>query len=125
MEYATSWNEELGTAVAEFAKQYVGLPYVWGGESLETGCDCSGFTRAVYANFDVDLPHYDVYQRSCGTEVASVAEAKPGDLVFYENHVTIYIGNNQVVNCSTEELGTLITNVDYKAVQMVRRIFCD
>ncbi|MDO5455829.1 MAG: SH3 domain-containing C40 family peptidase [Eubacteriales bacterium] len=118
-------EERTGEAVAEFARQFVGLPYVWGGESLETGCDCSGFTRAVYAHFDVDLPHFDQYQRNCGEEVSSIAEAKPGDLVFYENHVTLYIGNNQVINCSNEDLDTIITRADYKEVEMVRRMFCD
>ena len=122
-DYVTTWDEEMGTAVADFAKQYVGLPYVWGGESLETGADCSGFTRAVYGHFGVELPHFDQYQRSYGEEVASLDDAKPGDLIFYHNHVAVYIGNYHVVNCSTEEVGTIISDVDYRSVEMIRRIF--
>ena len=121
--YVTSWDEDLGRAVTEYAAGFEGLPYVWGGESLETGADCSGFTRAVYAHFGVDLPHFDQYQRNCGLEVSSISEARPGDLIFYKDHVTIYLGDGKVINCSCEEVGTKIMRADYKAVEMVRRIF--
>lgn len=112
-----------GQAVANYALQFLGLPYVWGGESLTSGADCSGFTKAVYAHFGVYLPHYDLYQRAYGTPVASISQARPGDLVFYSGHVAIYIGNGQVISARGKKYGVAITSAWYMNIQAIRRIF--
>ncbi|MDO5132165.1 MAG: SH3 domain-containing C40 family peptidase [Eubacteriales bacterium] len=112
-----------GQAVADLAVQYVGLPYVWGSESLTSGADCSGFTRAIYEQFGVDLYHYDLSQREQGYPVASLDEALPGDLVFYEGHVAIYIGDGKIVHAANSKDDTIISNADYSPVVCIRRIF--
>lgn len=85
-------------AVADFAVQFVGNPYVWGGTSLTGGADCSGFTQSVYANFGVSLPRTSYEQQNAGTEV-SYADAQPGDLICYGGHVAIYIGEWTYRSC--------------------------
>lgn len=118
-----SSSSSTGQAVANYALQFLGLPYVWGGESLTYGADCSGFTKAVYAHFGVYLPHYDLSQRAYGRPVASISQAKPGDLVFYSGHVAIYIGNGQVVSARNRRYGVAITSAWYMNIQAIRRIF--
>ena len=86
-----------GQAVVDYAMQFVGNPYVWGGTSLTNGADCSGFVQAVYANFGVAMPRTSSAMRSAGTEV-SYSEAVPGDVVCYEGHVAIYIGGGQMIH---------------------------
>ena len=85
---------ETGQAVADFALQFVGNPYVWGGSSLTHGTDCSGFTMAVYSNFGVGLPHYDASQRGYGIGIDSISDARPGDLICFYGHVGIYRRND-------------------------------
>lgn len=109
--------------MADLAVQYVGLPYVWGSESLSKGADCSGFTRAIYQQFGVDLYHYDLSQREEGYAVDSIDEALPGDLVFYKGHVGIYIGNGKVVHAANPEDGTIISNAEFSPIACIRRIF--
>ena len=116
-----TWNS--GQAVADLAVQYVGLPYVWGSESLSSGADCSGFTRAIYQQFGVDLYHYDVSQREEGYAVDSLDEALPGDLVFYTGHVGIYIGSGKVVHAANPDDGTIISNAEFSPIVCIRRIF--
>lgn len=118
--YSTS---SQGQAVADYAMQFLGLPYVWGGESLTTGADCSGFTKAVYSHFGIWLPHYDLSQRAYGRSVASIYEAQPGDLIFYPGHVGIYIGGGQAISARNPEYGVAVTNADYLPVEAIRRIF--
>ena len=77
-----------GQAVVDYAMQFVGNPYVWGGTSLTNGADCSGFVQSVYANFGVSMPRTSSAMRSAGTEV-SYSEAVPGDVICYEGHVGI------------------------------------
>lgn len=120
---SSSSTSSTGQAVANYALQFLGLPYVWGGESLTSGADCSGFTKAVYAHFGVYLPHYDLYQRAYGTPVASISQARPGDLVFYSGHVAIYIGNGQVISARGKRYGVAITSAWYMNIQAIRRIF--
>lgn len=113
----------LGAAVANYGLKFVGNPYVYGGTSLTNGTDCSGFTMGVYRNFGVSLPHSSGAQRSCGYGVASLAEAIPGDLICYSGHVAIYIGNGQIVHASTAATGIKVSNVSYRSILAIRRIF--
>ena len=93
-------GDGTGADLVRFALQFVGGKYVWGGETLGVGVDCSGFTMQVYKNFGVTLPHYDESQRQYGRHVNSIAEARPGDLLFYGGHVAIYMGNDQMVHAA-------------------------
>ena len=95
-----------GNAVVNYASQFVGNPYVYGGSSLTNGTDCSGFVMSVYANFGVGLPHSSSAMRNCGYGV-SLAEAQPGDIICYSGHVAIYCGNNTVVHASTPATGII------------------
>jgi cell wall-associated NlpC family hydrolase len=99
-----------GASVANFALQFVGNPYVYGGSSLTNGTDCSGFVMSVYSNFGVGLPHSSGAQRGCGYGV-SVGEAQPGDIMCYSGHVGIYIGNGQMVHASTSRTGIIVSGI--------------
>ncbi len=117
-------SSEMGQAVADYALQFVGNPYVYGGTSLTNGADCSGFVMSVYANFGVSLPHSSASDRSQGYAVeGGLANAQPGDLVCYSGHVALYIGNGQIVHASTPKTGIIVSNADYKTALAVRRIF--
>lgn len=112
-----------GSAVANYACQFVGNPYVYGGTSLTNGADCSGFVMAVYAKFGISLPHSSSAMRSCGRGV-SVSDMQPGDIVCYSGHVGIYIGNNSIVHASNPSTGIKITSpANYRTILAVRRIF--
>lgn len=121
--YVTGNGSELGKSVAEYACQFVGNPYVWGGTSLTNGADCSGFVMSVYNNFGVSLPHSSAADRSVGSAVNGLENAQPGDIVCYSGHVAIYIGNGQIVHASTAKTGIIISNASYRSVLSVRRIF--
>ena len=122
-EYTVSGGSEMGTAVAEYALQFVGNPYVYGGSSLTNGTDCSGFVMSVYANFGVSLPHSSSSDRSQGYAVDSLANAQPGDLICYSGHVALYIGNGQIVHASNSRTGIIVSNADYRKILAIRRIF--
>lgn len=116
-------SSELGKSVADFACQFVGNPYVWGGTSLTNGADCSGFVLSVYANYGVSLPHSSAAQRNVGYAVDGIENAQPGDIICYSGHVGIYIGNGQIVHASTSKTGIIISNATYRSILSVRRIF--
>ncbi len=113
----------LGASVANYALQFVGNPYVYGGTSLTNGTDCSGFTMGVYRNFGVSLPHSSGAQRSMGYGVGSLAEAQPGDIICYSGHVGLYIGGGQIVHASTAATGIKVSNASYRNILAIRRIF--
>lgn len=120
---AISGGSSAGNAVASFATQFVGNPYVYGGTSLTNGADCSGFVMSVYNNFGVSLPHSSGALRSKGSDVGGLGNAQPGDIVCYSGHVGLYIGNGQIVHASTKATGIKISDASYRKVLAVRRIF--
>ncbi len=112
--------------LVNYAKQFLGNPYVWGGTSLTNGADCSGFVLSVFKKYGVSLPRTSSAQSTVGTKV-SLGEAMPGDLVFYAqngrvNHVAVYIGNGQVIHASNPRSGIKISNVSYRTPYSVRRV---
>ncbi len=118
-----SGDSEMGVAVANYAVQFVGNPYKWGGTSLTNGADCSGFVMSVYANFGVSLPHSSSADRKQGYAVDSLENAQPGDLICYSGHVALYIGDGNIVHASTSKTGIIISKADYKRILAIRRIF--
>ena len=111
--------------LVQYAKQFVGNPYVWGGVSLTNGADCSGFTLSVFKKYGIALPHHAASQAQMGRKV-SMSEIQPGDLVFYAkngsiNHVAIYIGNGQVIHASSPKTGIKVSSVNYRTVYCAKR----
>lgn len=111
-----------GSSVVAYGSQFVGNPYVYGGSSLTNGTDCSGFVMSVYSAFGVNLPHSSSALRSAGYGV-SYDEMQPGDIVCYSGHVGIYAGNGQLLHASTYRTGITYSNVNYKQILAIRRIF--
>lgn len=99
-----------GQALADYALQFQGYPYVAGGNT-PSGWDCSGFVQWVFAQFGVSLPHYSGAQMSVGTAVGSIAEAAPGDIIVNTQHAAIYIGNSMVINALNPAQGTQVTSL--------------
>ena len=117
---------DIRVDLVNYAKQFLGNPYVWGGTSLTKGADCSGFVLSIMKKYGVSLPHHSGSQAQCGKKV-SLSEAQPGDLVFYAkngkiNHVAIYIGGGQVIHASNPRTGIKISNVSYRTPYSVRRV---
>lgn len=111
-----------GSSVVNYAMNFVGNPYVWGGKDPNTGADCSGFTSYVYAHFGISIPSYSYSQRSVGKEV-SYANAQAGDLICYAGHVAIYMGNGQIVHAKGTAYGIVAyDNATYRPIITVRRV---
>lgn len=119
----TSSGSGIGNEVVNYAMQFVGNPYVYGGSSLTNGTDCSGFVMSVYKNFGVSLPHSSSADRSQGYDVGGLSNAQPGDIVCYSGHVGIYAGNGKIVHASTSKTGIIVSDANYRNVLAVRRIF--
>lgn len=119
----SSSSSSLGQSIVNYAKQFLGNPYVYGGTSLTNGADCSGFVQSVYAHFGISLPRTSSAQRSAGYSVGSLSNAKPGDLICYYGHVGIYIGDNAIIHASNEKSGIKITyNASYRKIASIRRV---
>ena len=110
-----------GQVIVDYACQFIGNPYVWGGTSLTDGADCSGFVQSVFAHFGISLPRTTYDQIYAGVEV-SYDQAMPGDLICYDGHIGIYIGNGQIVNAQNPEQGIGISPATYTTILSVRRI---
>lgn len=115
--------------LCQYAKEFLGNPYVWGGTSLTKGADCSGFVLSVFAKYGVSLPHSSRSQANQGTSI-SASELQPGDLVFYAkggtiNHVAIYIGGGQVIHASSPKTGIKISEYNYRTPHKMVRILQD
>ncbi|MDE7260047.1 MAG: C40 family peptidase [Lachnospiraceae bacterium] len=120
---------DIRVDICQYAKEFLGNPYVWGGTSLTKGADCSGYVLSVFKKYGVSLPHSSVAQAKCGTTI-KVSEAKPGDLIFYGNgksinHVAICIGNGQVIHASSPKTGIKISNISYRSPIKAVRILYD
>ena len=110
-----------GQAIVDYACQFIGNPYVWGGTSLTNGADCSGFVQSVYAHFGISLPRTTWDQEHVGTGI-SYDQALPGDLILYEGHVGIYMGDGQIVNAINPSKGIGVIPATCMSIKTVRRV---
>lgn len=124
-------SDEARGEVLQYAKKFLGNPYVWGGTSLTNGCDCSGFAQQIFANFGYTLPRTSRQQAKAGTRIP-VQEAKPGDLLFYQResgfiyHVMIYLGDGKVIHAGSEATGILISDFNYeKSTEFAARVISE
>ena len=126
----SSTKQSRRSQLVNYALQFVGNRYVWGGTSLTNGVDCSGFTMRVMEKFGVSLPHYSGSQAKMGKAVTS-GNMRPGDLIFYAgsggqvNHVAIYIGNGQVVHAASRKSGIKISTWNYRSPVAIRNVLGD
>lgn len=130
LEEAANASASLRNQIVNYALQFVGNPYVWGGTSLTKGADCSGFTMKVYEHFGISLPHYSGSQAQMGKAVSS-SEMRPADLIFYTdsrgkvNHVAMYIGNGQIVHAASRRSGIKISTWNYRKPKTIRNMLGD
>ena len=120
----------LRSQIVNYAMQFLGNPYVWGGTSLTKGADCSGFTMSVMKHFGISLPHYSGSQAQKGKRIKS-SEMRPGDLIFYGNssgtinHVSMYIGNGQVIHAASKRSGIKISTWNYRTPLRIVNVIGD
>ena len=120
--YNTGGGSAEGQAIANYALQFVGCPYVWGGNSLTNGTDCSGFVHLIYATFGYSVPRSSAAMPGAGYGV-SYAEAQPGDIICYSGHCALYLGNGAIVHASDEATGIKISyDATYRPIIAVRRV---
>ena len=130
LEEKANVQASLRTQIVNYALQFLGNPYVWGGTSLTKGADCSGFTLSVYAHFGIGLPHYSGSQAGMGKAVKS-GDMRPGDLIYYANsggtinHVAMYIGNGQIVHAASRRSGIKISTWNYRTPVKIRNMIGD
>lgn len=120
-EEAAANVSSTGQAIVDYACQFIGNPYVWGGTSLTNGADCSGFVQSVYAHFGISLPRTTWDQENAGTAI-SYDQAQPGDLILYEGHVGIYMGEGQIVNAINPSKGIGVIPATCMSIKTVRRV---
>jgi cell wall-associated NlpC family hydrolase len=111
-------------AVVEEAKKYLGVPYLWGGTDPNKGLDCSGFVQLVYKNLGIDLPRVSYQQATAGRPVASMADARPGDILAFDSpvdHVGLYLGNGKMIEAPRTGLDVRIIDV-YETPTAIRRV---
>jgi cell wall-associated NlpC family hydrolase len=127
-DYGSSGGTASETSVVAEATKYIGVPYLWGGTDPSKGLDCSGFTQLVFGNLGIDLPRVSAQQATAGRPVASLAEARPGDLVFFDNsssragidHVGIYVGNGKMI--AAPQPGESVKLQDVGRPTVIRRV---
>ena len=115
------YDSAVRTAIVAYAKQFLGNPYVYGGTSLTNGADCSGFVQSVFAHFGISLPRTTWDMENVGTAV-SYDQAVAGDIILYDGHVGIYMGNGQIVNAINSAKGIGILPATYTNIVTVRRL---
>ncbi|MDD3368412.1 MAG: SH3 domain-containing C40 family peptidase [Lachnospiraceae bacterium] len=120
---------DIRVTICQYAKEFLGNPYVWGGTSLTNGADCSGYVQSVFKNYGVKLPRTSRDQANAGTTI-SASQLQPGDLVFYGkrsyiDHVGIYIGGGQIINASNPRSGICIKGINYRSPIKYVRILQD
>ncbi|MEG2427071.1 MAG: C40 family peptidase, partial [Clostridium sp.] len=126
----TAAGSSKRSQIVNYAEQFLGNPYVWGGTSLTNGTDCSGFTMSVMGHFGIGLPHQSGSQAGCGKSISS-SEMRPGDLLFYTNsggsinHVSMYIGNGQVIHASNARDGIKISTWNYRTPAKIVNVIGD
>lgn len=111
-----------GQQVVDYAMQFVGRPYRYGGLSLLHGSDCSGFLMGVFGHFGVSLPHSSEAIRSLGANVGSLENAIPGDVLAYNGHVGIYLGNGRMLSALNAKSGVTVESATYKPIKSIRRM---
>lgn len=119
---SVSGGSSTGSAIASYALQFVGNPYVSGGTSLTNGADCSGFTQSVFKRFGISIPRTSDAQGRAGREV-SYSEAQAGDIIYYGGHVAIYLGGGRIVHASTAKTGIKTGTATYRTILSVRRYY--
>lgn len=123
-------NSSKRSQIVNYAMQFLGNPYVWGGTSLTKGADCSGFTMSVMAHFGIKLPHYSGSQAKMGKKINS-SQMRPGDLIFYANsggtinHVAMYIGNGQIIHAASRRSGIKISTWNYRSPVRIVNVIGD
>lgn len=114
-------NNATGQEIAEYALQFEGNPYAYGGTSLTNGADSSGFVSSVFNHFGFALPHSGSAIKNVG-QIVDISDVEPGDVICYDNHVAIYVGDNKVIHASNPKKGIIISEMNYRVPLFARRI---